>query len=72
MAHLHLPDGVLPFYQWAAGYAVVAAVLVLLWLKFRRARNLVVFARAGFFAALEFDKTKFGYGLVDVAPCFSF
>jgi cobalt/nickel transport system permease protein len=52
MAHLHLPDGVLTFYLWAAGYAVVAGGLVLLWLKFRRARNLVVFARAGFFAAL--------------------
>ncbi len=52
MAHLHLPDGVLPFYLWAAGYAAVAVALFPLWLKFRRARNLVVFARAGFFAAL--------------------
>ena len=52
MAHLHLPDGVLPFYLWAAGYAVAAAALFVLWLKFRRARNLLVFARAGFFAAL--------------------
>jgi hypothetical protein len=50
----------------------VVAVLVRLWLKFRRARNPVVFARAGFFAALEFDKAKFGYGLVAVAPCFGF
>ncbi len=68
MAHLHLPDGVLPFYLWAAGYAVVAAVLVLLWLKFRRARNLVVFARAGFFAALmvvamSFHVAPLGYHL---------
>ena len=52
MAHLHLPDGVLPFYLWAVGYAVAAAALFVLWLKFRRARNLLVFARAGFFAAL--------------------
>ncbi|NIT36433.1 MAG: hypothetical protein GTN49_08020 [candidate division Zixibacteria bacterium] len=52
MAHLHLPDGVLPFYLWAAGYVVVAVGLLLLWFKFRRARNLPVFARAGFFAAL--------------------
>jgi cobalt/nickel transport system permease protein len=52
MAHLHLPDGVLPFYLWAAGYAATAAALVVLGLKFRRARNLLVFARAGFFAAL--------------------
>jgi cobalt/nickel transport system permease protein len=52
MAHLHLPDGVLPFYLWAAGYAVAAAALFVLWLKFRGARNLFVFARAGFFAAL--------------------
>ena len=50
----------------------MVAVLVLLWLKFRRARNLVVFARAGFEAAFEFDKANFGYGLVDVGPCFSF
>jgi cobalt/nickel transport system permease protein len=68
MAHLHLPDGVLPFYLWAAGYACVAAVLVLLWLKFRRARNLVVFARAGFFAALmvvamSFHVAPLGYHL---------
>jgi cobalt/nickel transport system permease protein len=68
MAHLHLPDGVLPFYLWAAGYAVVAAVFVLLWLKFRRARNLVVFARAGFFAALmvvamSFHVAPLGYHL---------
>jgi cobalt/nickel transport system permease protein len=68
MAHLHLPDGVLPFYLWAAGYAVVAAVLVLLWLEFRRARNLVVFARAGFFAALmvvamSFHVAPLGYHL---------
>lgn len=52
MAHLHLPDGVLPFYLWAAGYAAAAVALFALWLKFRRARNLLVFARAGFFAAL--------------------
>ena len=68
MAHLHLPDGVLPFYLWAAGYAVVGVVLVLLWLKFRRARNLVVFARAGFFAALmvvamSFHVAPLGYHL---------
>ena len=51
MAHLHLPDGVLPFYLWAAGYAATAAALFVLWLKLRRARNLLVFARAGVFAA---------------------
>ncbi len=28
--------------------------------------------RAGFEAAFEFDKAKFGYGLVDVGPSFSF
>jgi cobalt/nickel transport system permease protein len=42
--------------------------LVLLWLKFRRARNLVVFARAGFFAALmvvamSFHVAPLGYHL---------
>jgi cobalt/nickel transport system permease protein len=68
MAHLHLPDGVLPFYLWAAGYAVVAGLLALLWLRFRRARNLVVFARAGFFAALmvvamSFHVAPLGYHL---------
>lgn len=68
MAHLHLPDGVLPFYLWAAGYAVVAGFLVLSWLKFLRAPNLVVFARAGFFAALmvvamSFHVAPLGYHL---------
>jgi cobalt/nickel transport system permease protein len=68
MAHLHLPDGVLPFYLWAGGYAVVAFGLFLLWLKFRRARNLPVFARAGFFAALmivamSFHVAPLGYHL---------
>lgn len=68
MAHLHLPDGVLPFYLWAAGYVVVAVGLLLLWLKFRRARNLPVFARAGFFAALmvvamSFHVAPLGYHL---------
>jgi cobalt/nickel transport system permease protein len=52
MAHLHLPDGVLPFYLWAGGYALAAAALFALGLKFRGGRNLFVFARAGFFAAL--------------------
>ncbi len=28
--------------------------------------------RAGFEAAFRFDEAKFGYGLVDVGPCFSF
>jgi cobalt/nickel transport system permease protein len=68
MAHLHLPDGVLPFHLWAAGYAVAAAILALLWFRFRRARNLVVFARAGFFAALmvvamSFHVAPLGYHL---------
>lgn len=68
MAHLHLPDGVLPFYLWAAGYAAVACVLIVLWLKFRGARNLSAFARAGFFAALmvvamSFHVAPLGYHL---------
>ncbi|MGD8717666.1 MAG: energy-coupling factor ABC transporter permease [Candidatus Zixiibacteriota bacterium] len=72
MAHLHVPDGVLPFYLWAVGYAVVALGLIALWVKFRRAGDLRSFARAGFFAALtvvamSFHIAPLGYHLNLVA-----
>jgi cobalt/nickel transport system permease protein len=52
MAHLHLPDGVLPWYWWVAGYAGAGVILLLVGARFRRTLKLTALARAGFFAAL--------------------
>jgi len=68
VAHLHLPDGVFPYWLWGAAYVAVGAALLWLGWRFRRGANLRLFARAGFFAALmvvamSFHLAPLGYHL---------
>jgi cobalt/nickel transport system permease protein len=52
MSHIHLPDGILPFWLWAGGYVVAALLLLIAWRLGRQQTNVKRFALLGIFAAM--------------------
>lgn len=51
MSHIHLPDGVLPIWLWAAGYALTAVLVAVLWHGGQATAPPRQFARLGIFTA---------------------
>jgi len=52
MSHIHLPDGILPLWLWAAGYALVAFIISLVWRKGRQTAEPRDFALLGVLSAI--------------------
>jgi len=52
MSHIHFPDGVLPFWLWAAGYGLAVLLVALLWHGGQATVQPRQFARLGIFTAL--------------------
>ena len=52
MSHIHLPDGILPFWLWIAGYAMEAVLVAIVWWRRRVKIELSQFALLGVLSAI--------------------
>lgn len=52
MSHIHLPDGVLPWWMWVGGYLIAILLVAILWGKRSGRTDTKRFALLGVFAAL--------------------
>ena len=52
MSHIHLPDGILPFWLWIAGYAMEAVLVAIVWWRRRVKIELSQFAMLGVLSAI--------------------
>jgi len=52
MSHIHLPDGILPFWLWISGYAIAAVLLIVFWRPGKPKPQTREFALMGVFSAI--------------------
>ena len=52
MSHMHLPDGVLPFWLWFSGFIIIALYLIFVRLHFKRSNPGKKYALVGILSAL--------------------